>query len=108
MNVESGSQAAWEWERRPLSPREARLRQLEEQVERLAKLPTQLAHALADPLSFMLSNLAFIREELAEASSHDAVREALAETEEGAQRLKRLLEELRKGPVQARPPECSH
>ena len=108
MNVECCSQEVWEGESRPSSPREEPVRQLEEQVARLSALPTQLAHALADPLSFMLSNLAFVREELGEGSSLEAVREALAETQEGAQRLMLLLEELRKWPVQARPQECSH
>lgn len=76
---------------------QAQLRQAEDQVALLSSVPTKLAYAVCDPVSFMLANLSFIHAEM-EKPDKDlaALREPLAETIEGAQRLKLVLEELRK------------
>ncbi|WP_257450609.1 PhnD/SsuA/transferrin family substrate-binding protein [Archangium lipolyticum] len=93
---------------------EARLIQAD-RLSALGSLAAAVGHEMNNPLAFMLANLTFVREELerlgellrergdAQAKELDDVLEALAETSEGASRLKHIVRDLRT--LSRKPPE---
>ncbi|QRO02665.1 PhnD/SsuA/transferrin family substrate-binding protein [Archangium violaceum] len=93
---------------------EARLIQAD-RLSALGSLAAAVGHEMNNPLAFMLANLSFVREELerlgeslrergdARAEELDDVLEALAETSEGASRLKHIVRDLRT--LSRKPPE---
>jgi signal transduction histidine kinase/ABC-type phosphate/phosphonate transport system substrate-binding protein len=93
---------------------EARLIQAD-RLSALGSLAAAVGHEMNNPLAFMLANLSFAREELerlgdtlrergeAVTREFDDVLEALAETAEGASRLKHIVQDLRT--LSRKPPE---
>ena len=81
-------------------------RRLEQQVElsarmaSLGRLAGAVAHEINNPLTYVVSNLDFVAEELKPNSSDsppplDEMQEALVEAREGAERVRRIVKDLR-------------
>jgi PAS domain S-box-containing protein len=81
---------------------ERRAAVVSDRLTSLGTLAAGVAHEINNPLAFVLSNVAFAREHLADAELRGDVEEALAQSEAGAARVRDIVRDLR---AFARPPE---
>lgn len=75
-----------------------RQRELSQRVTSMGTLAAGLAHEINNPLSFVIGNLSYLRELVDEPPTRQAMselREVIAHTSEGADRVRRIVSDLR-------------
>ncbi len=66
-----------------------------DRLETMGRLVAGVAHEINNPLGFIRSNLAFLKEELASAAVEPDVLAAIDETADGARRIQAIVQDLR-------------
>jgi signal transduction histidine kinase/ActR/RegA family two-component response regulator len=66
-----------------------------ERLAALGRLSASVGHEINNPLSYVIGNLEYVSKELAQGRANEGVQEALRDAASGAERIRRIVHELR-------------